>query len=156
MKVLVILVLVTLSSSLCAQNYDGFIVTTKDSIYKGYMRFVSGGNKGLKLLITNDKKKKPREILLSDIKYYSYKKDTFAILRDFYPFENTEYSISQIEAKIEINNGTLKLYSASIPEIEKSISNSGIGYYSYSGAVGSPGLPMGTQRVYNTDEDIFI
>lgn len=114
MKKILIIFCIALSSSLFAQKFDGFVITESDSIFKGYMRILNGGEKGIKFLITRDKKKKPRAFFSSELKYYAFKKDTFAYLQNFYLFENTEYPIERLEAKVLFSHGNLKLYSSSI------------------------------------------
>jgi hypothetical protein len=114
MKILLCIVVFTICNHLLAQDFDGFVITESDSIFKGYMRIVSGGENGTKFLVTKNKKKKPREFFSNELKYYAYKKDTFIYLRNFYPFENADYAVDILEAKVLISNGRLKLYSSTI------------------------------------------
>jgi hypothetical protein len=106
--------LMVLIPGICTAQ-KGFVITQDDSLYHGFMRFTSDGEGGQKLLITNDKKKKPREYRLSDLKFYAYKKDTIAVLRDFFPFEEDDGVVEIMEARVIVSKGVLKLYHGSLP-----------------------------------------
>jgi len=106
------------TQNLCAQQFDGFVITNKDSLIRGYMKIDLDGLKGRRILITDDKREKPKSFHLNDLKYYCYRKDTFAILRDFYPFEDDDYRVEEIEAKVLVGKGKTKLYHATFPDYQ--------------------------------------
>lgn len=118
-KLAILFTLVFINSE--SQKFDGFVITTKDSLFKGYMKISIDGSKGRKILITDDKKKKPKSYHLTDLKYYSYKNDTFAMLRNFYPFEDDGYQIESVEAKVIISKGAIKVYFATLPEYKDTV-----------------------------------
>lgn len=110
MKISLFVFSVFIFTSGYAQKFDGFVITEQDSLFKGYMRFSLEGGNGLKVLITNDKQKKPRSYFVRDLKYYAYKKDTFALLQAFRPFEGEDYMAVGVEAKFIISKGNVKLF----------------------------------------------
>jgi hypothetical protein len=93
------------------QKFDGFVVTKRDSIFKGYMRVNFVGLRLAEILLTDDKRKTPRTFKFSEIRLYAYKKDTFEILKPFYPFEEENYAAEDVVAKFIIRKGKLRLYS---------------------------------------------
>lgn len=97
---------------------SGFVITVQDSILHGYMRFVRDNNGNSKLLFTTDKKKAPRTFVLADLKYYALKKDTFAILRNFYAFDDEAQPVEVMEARVIVSKGRLKLYHGTLPNLE--------------------------------------
>jgi hypothetical protein len=117
---LIIFIILT-TSSLRAQKFDGFVITNQDSLFKGYMKIALDGQAGRRILITNNKKKKPRSFYVKDLKYYAYKKDTSAILRNFYPFVGEDYQVEWLEAEVLISKGKLKLYYATPRTINSSL-----------------------------------
>jgi hypothetical protein len=114
------LIFALLTGTLCdAQKFDGFIITHEDSLFEGYMHLSSERNRRT-ILITPDKNIKPRTFYVDDLKYYAFKKDTFALLPDFYPFVGDDYVAENIEAKVLISKGRLKLYQAEFPDYRDS------------------------------------
>jgi hypothetical protein len=107
--------------NLNAQNFDGFVITNQDSLFKGYMKITLDGQKGRRILITDNKKKKPKSFHLQDLKSYAYKRDTTVILRNFYPFEGENYQVELIEAKVLISKGKVKLYYATLPNYKQQL-----------------------------------
>jgi hypothetical protein len=105
----------------CCQNFDGFVITQDDSLIRGYMRILKGDHRGSKILITPDKRTVPRMFYSLELKRYVYRKDTIAILENFYPFDEEQYSISKIEAKAIVRTGRLKLYEAILPEYKPTV-----------------------------------
>lgn len=151
MRKILTAILIISSGHLLAQKFDGFVITENDSIFKGYMRILSGGVKGTKFLVTKDKKKKPREFFSTELKYYAYKKDTFVYLRNFYPFENADYAFEILEAKVLVSKGTLKLYSSSFFPDKKDphkvfASRPGLGPNGYGSGVSS--IQTMTESIY--------
>jgi hypothetical protein len=108
-KTFILLTLIAIFGNLQAQKFDGFVITDQDSLFKGYMRIFVDGT-GRKILLTKDKRKTPKIFRLTNLKYYAYKKDTFAILKNFYPFDGEEFQVEFMEAKVIIQKGRLKLY----------------------------------------------
>ncbi len=119
LRLIIFIVLTT--SSLQAQKFDGFVITNQDSLFKGYMKISLDGLKGRRILITNNKKKKPRSFYVKDLKYYAYKKDTSAILKNFYPFVGEDYQVEWMEAEVLISKGKLKLYQAILPNYKQEL-----------------------------------
>jgi hypothetical protein len=152
MKTILTTILFVMSGPLLAQNYNGFVITESDSLFKGYMRILSGGAKGTKFLITKDKKKKPKEFFSSELKYYAYKKDTFIFLRDFYPFENADYVFERLEAKVLISRGQLKLYSSSFFPSKKDPNRAIV----TSPGMGPQGYGSGVSSIQTKAEPIYI
>jgi hypothetical protein len=72
------------------------------------------------ILMTKNKKLPPRQFKTSELKYYAYKKDTFAILKNFYAFEEKSDYIEMVEAKVLISRGKLKLYTGIVPDFDRS------------------------------------
>ncbi|MEX2232531.1 MAG: hypothetical protein WD824_10245 [Cyclobacteriaceae bacterium] len=109
------LIIALLVGTFCsAQKFDGFIITHEDSLFEGYMHLSSESNRRT-ILITRDKNLKPRTFYVDDLKYYAFKKDTFALLPDFYPFVGDDYVAENLEAKVIVSKGRLKLYQAEFP-----------------------------------------
>jgi hypothetical protein len=102
-----------------AQKFDGFVITEQDSLFKGYMKISIDGYQR-NILMTKNKKLPPRQFKTAELKYYAYKKDTFAILKNFYAFEEKSDYIEMVEAKVLISKGKLKLYSGIVPDFDKS------------------------------------
>lgn len=102
-----------------SQKIDGFVITEQDSLFKGYMRISIDGSQR-NILMTKNKKLPPRQFKTSELKYYAYKKDTFAILKNFYAFEEKSDYIEMIEAKVLISKGKLKLYTGIVPDLDRS------------------------------------
>src|SRR6266496_3153877 len=96
---LLLLPLLTASVNLEAQKFDGFVITDRDSLFKGYMKISVEGT-GRKILLTDDKRKDPKIFKSTNLKYYAYKKDTIAILKNFYPFEEELFQVELMEAKV--------------------------------------------------------
>lgn len=142
MKISLLFIFLLVNTYCYCQKFDGFVITQEDSLFKGYMIFSSAGGKGTQVLITNDKKKRPRSYLVKDLKYYAYKKDTFALLHAFYPFEGEDYMASGIEGKFVISKGSVKLYHAEFPDYNKIIAGPGL-------MVGIGGVSVGVGRGNN-------
>lgn len=101
----------------------GYIKLNNDSIIVGYLRrYVShmDGRQGIELWRTK-KDKHPLKISKDAISEYAIKKDTFAILRNFYPFEGEDYQVESIEAEVLISKGKVKLYFATLPDYKNNL-----------------------------------
>src|SRR5262245_38081334 len=116
-RCLVLLVFISYEAS-SQSAFNGLLVTNEDSVIRGYMR-ISLDERGKKFEITQDKKKKPAVFYSNDLKYYAFKKDTFAFLNAFYPFRGEDYLAQGVEAKILIRRGRVKLYQGVLPEYGK-------------------------------------
>lgn len=141
MRLRLIFLLFLVTQSLNAQKFDGFVITNEDSLFRGFMRISIDGQKGRKILITDDKKKAPRSFHLKDLQYYAYRGDTTAILRGFYPFEGENYHVDWLEAKVLISKGKIKLYYATFPEYKEEL-------VTYSNGV--DGMPQISKKLYST------
>lgn len=103
-----------------SQAQQNFIVTINDSIFHGYVRPKS--IEGVPyILFTEDKKKAPKKYRREQLKYYSYKKDTFAIFQNFYPFPDDTEPVDIMEARLLISKGALKLYFGMMPILSDKI-----------------------------------
>jgi hypothetical protein len=119
MRSLLFILLLISSVNASAQKFDGFVITDQDSLFKGHVRISIDGSQR-KILLTKNKKLQPREFKTSGLKYYAYKKDTFAILKNFYAFEEKSDYIEMVEAKVLISRGKLKLYTGIVPDFDRS------------------------------------
>jgi hypothetical protein len=95
--------------------FNGLVVTEEDSVIRGYLRISLDGQHGKKIEITKNKKVKPQAFYTYQLKYYAFKRDTFAMLNSFYPFKGEDYKAERVEAKIIVRKGKVKLYEAILP-----------------------------------------
>jgi hypothetical protein len=96
---------------LVALGQNGYIKLKNDSIRVGYLRsYVSfeDGHQGIELWRTKSDKK-PLKIPKHDIDEYAIKKDTFRVLRNFKPFQDSKEYFEMVDAKLQAR-GKINLY----------------------------------------------
>lgn len=101
-----------------AQN--GYVITKDDSVFTGFLHYqlVFGTTNEFEIELQKFKKdKKPRRFHLESLKEFAYKKDTFAVLTNFYPFLDRNLFIELIKIKL-VERGHITLYWSN--EIEES------------------------------------
>lgn len=92
------------------KHFNGYVITRQDSIIRGYLQFKilpDPYNEEIDLLKTPTSK--PLVFDYNQINGYVYRKDTFRILHDFYPFDDNKISFDNVEGKV-IVTGELSLY----------------------------------------------
>lgn len=97
------------------QDINGYVVTEQNVMIRGNVRIL-GDQYGRKISINDGKSYFTRTFYINDLKSYAYKKDTFAILNAFHPFEGEDYLAENIEAKVLVSKGELKLYYVTLPD----------------------------------------
>lgn len=97
-----------------AQDDHGFIITEQDSLIRGRLVVKREGPHGSVRYIELMKpgRKKPKTYYAENIRYYALRRDTFALLNAFYPFEGEDYYAQGLEAKVIVARGKMKLYEA--------------------------------------------
>jgi len=116
LRLQITLLLSILSSTFSyAQDINGYVVTEQNVLIKGNVRILAD-KYGKKISVNDGKSYFTRTFYTRELKSYAYKKDTFAILNAFYPFEGDSYLAENIEAKVLISKGKLKLYYAALPD----------------------------------------
>lgn len=121
-----------------AQNINGYVVTEQNVIIKGELKILAD-QYGKKISVNDGKSYFTRTFYIQELKAYAYKKDTFAILNAFHPFEGEDYLAENVEAKVLISKGPLKLYYATLPDYS-------VTYI----IIGQPGLGTNTRTSYKT------
>lgn len=109
MKIFALIIILTGSFELSAQN--GYVKLKNDSVIIGYVKYyttISEGQQGFEIWKTK-KDKNPLRILKTSVWEYAIKKDTFRILQNFRPFEETNTYFDLVEAKL-ISRGKVDLY----------------------------------------------
>jgi len=114
-------------SGYLAKAQKGYLITENDSIKSGYLSYqlVYGTTDKMEIVLYKTRKdKKPVYYPISSIKEFAIKKDTLAVLTDFYPFANRDLYIELVTIKL-IERGALSLYWTN--EVESGRLSSSIG-----------------------------
>ncbi len=106
---------ILISSFSYTQDVNGYVVTEQNVKIKGKVKILAD-QYGKKISINDGKSYFTRTFYIHELKSYAYKKDTFAILNAFYPFEGENYLAESTEAKVIISKGELKLYYVTFPD----------------------------------------
>lgn len=109
MRHILFLTFLTCAASAFAQN--GYIKIEKDSILVGFLRYYISYMDGQQLIEYWRTKtdKEPIKISKRDIIEYAIKKDTFIVLHQYSPFENSDLYFELADAKKKIS-GKINLY----------------------------------------------
>src|SRR5688500_4635567 len=109
MKAILTIILAVTTIGLFGQN--GYVKFGSDSTVLGYLRYyvsIKDGHQGIELWRTKNDKD-PLKIPKHVITEYAIKRDTFKILNQFKPFNDTETYFELVEAKLK-SRGKVNLY----------------------------------------------
>jgi hypothetical protein len=98
-------------STLKSFGQNGYIKLDNDSTIVGYLRYYVSfmdGHQGIELWRTK-KDKEPLKIPKQTINEYAIKKDTFKVLHQFKPFQDTQTYFELVDAKLK-SRGKVNLY----------------------------------------------
>ena len=110
-----LLILILVMSKLSyGQKHDGYVITKNDSLISGYIRFdVGTKSRGSEIRLYENKRSEPLIFYTLEVNEYAYKRDTFKIIRNLYPFDDEDLFVDQTEAKM-LESGKVSLYKISV------------------------------------------
>jgi hypothetical protein len=109
LHIILLLLSSVIPSFLCAQDINGYVVTKDNIVIRGNIRILAD-QQGKKISVNDGKSYFTRTFYINELNAYAHKKDTFAILNSFHPFEGEDYLAESVEAKVLVSKGELKLY----------------------------------------------
>lgn len=134
---------------LFAQN--GYLITENGEKKEGYLRYQISSENGQHEIEYWEtfKDKNPKHYTLTDLKEYAIRKDTFKILKGFYPFRESETGIEMIKVSVELR-GKINVYSGSITSWQ----DGKVIHYTYDGSEigGAPKSLVGYGKYQNTEQ----
>jgi hypothetical protein len=93
-----------------AYSQNGYVKFDADSVVTGYLRYYTSTRDGQGIELWRTKKDKdPLKLKKSDIIEYAIKKDTFKVLHQYKPFQETQTYFEVVDARLK-RRGKVSLY----------------------------------------------